>query len=80
MIEREVSLLRVGKTLESILIDLRADGFSVIDCIRVVMVLKSCSLPEAKMFVHRSKAWADLREAHETAHQELEERARDELK
>lgn len=79
-VKREGSLFSDGKTMESVLIDLRADGFSVIDCIRVVMSLQSCSLPEAKGIVHQSEAWADLRKAHEAAHLELEERARDELK
>lgn len=80
VVKREGSLLAGGKSVESVLMDLRVDGFSVIDCIRVVMALNSCSLPEAKMLVHRSDAWADLKESHEAAHLELEERARDELR
>ena len=79
VLTREGSLFRDGKTMESVLADLYMEGFSVIECIRVVMTLQSRSLPEAKVIVHQSEAWADLRETHEAAQLELEQWAREEL-
>jgi hypothetical protein len=70
-LERAATLVGKGRTVDSVLADLRADGFSMIDCIRVVMKLQSCALPDAKRIVHESAAWADLRDAHEAAHAEL---------
>jgi hypothetical protein len=78
-LEREATLVGKGKSIDSVLTDLRTDGFSVIDCIRVVMELQSCALPDAKRIVHESAAWADLRNAHEAAHAELARKASEEI-
>lgn len=49
------------KELNEVLYELRADGFSPIDSIRVTRAVLHVSVGEAKDIVHRSQAWADLR-------------------
>ncbi len=71
VIGREAAFLRNGKSIEAILVDLRADGLSVIDCIRIVMALQGCSAGEAKRTVQHSTAWADRREADEAFQEDL---------
>ncbi|MER5968342.1 hypothetical protein ABT112_01090 [Streptomyces sp. NPDC002055] len=78
-VRREAGLMNDGKPMESVLRDLRAEGFGMIDCIKAVTRLQSCSLGEAKRTVHLSAAWADRREAHDAFHDELERQAKEEL-
>lgn len=79
VLDRERPLYSEGKSMDSVLMDLRADEFSVIDCIKAVRELQPCSLAEAKQIVHFSEAWSDLRDAHDALHLELEQQAKKEL-
>ncbi|MGH9223712.1 MAG: hypothetical protein ACRD2W_07970 [Acidimicrobiales bacterium] len=63
---RARELWQAGQTWEAIVADLRSDGFSKIDCIRVTVELLRVPLGEAKRLVHFSSAWADVRNRDET--------------
>ena len=66
-----------GKTLDDALADLRASGYSIIDCISAVHRVQHCEFIDAKKIVHFSPAWADMRAGHEKFHQELEDLAKE---
>ncbi|MFH8411326.1 hypothetical protein ACH4FX_42200 [Streptomyces sp. NPDC018019] len=51
-----------GAEMDSVLGRLRDQGFSPMDCIRVVMKLTGSSLPNATRIVHFSSAWPELTE------------------
>jgi hypothetical protein len=78
ILARQRALFGAGKPIEDVLVDLRKEGASVIDCIRGVMSLMSFSLGEAKELVHNSEAWADMRASNEADHAELERQAKQE--
>lgn len=56
----------------AVLRQLRADGFSPIESIKVTRAVLHVSLGEAKDIVHRSNAWADLRSGFEELHESAE--------
>ncbi|MFN0027291.1 MAG: hypothetical protein ACKV2O_08940 [Acidimicrobiales bacterium] len=56
---------------ERVLTQLRSDGFSPVESIKITRAVLHVSLADAKRIVHQSAAWADLRatfnDLHETA-------------
>lgn len=56
---------------ERVLAQLRADGFSPVESIKITRAVLHVRLADAKRIVHQSAAWADLRanfeDLHETA-------------
>jgi hypothetical protein len=66
-----------GKTTDDALVELRASGASIMECIFVVHRFRHCDLGEAKQVVHLSPAWADMREQHDRFHAELEQAAQE---
>lgn len=63
---RARELWQEGRAWEDMIGDLRAEGFSKIDCIRVTVELLRVPLGEAKGLVHFSPAWADVRQRDDT--------------
>ena len=63
---RARELWQEGLAWEDMIGDLRAEGFSKIDCIRVTVELLRVPLGEAKGLVHFSPAWADVRQSDDT--------------
>ena len=61
-----------GKVLDQALSELRSEGASILQCIVAVQKVQNCGLGDAKRLVHFSPAWADMREANEKFHEELE--------
>lgn len=61
----------------AVLAQLRADGFSPVESIKVTRAVLHVSLGEAKQIVHTSEAWADAREGFEELHQSAEQTAND---
>lgn len=59
----------------TILRQLRADGFSPVESIKATRAVLHVSLGEAKDIVHRSSAWADLRNDFEALHEAAESAA-----
>ena len=53
---------------EQVLAQLRSEGFSPIESIKVTRAVLHVSLGEAKQIVHQSVAWADARESFEELH------------
>ena len=54
---------------ELVLKQLRAEGFSPIECIKVTRAVLHVDLGEAKAIVHQSNAWTDRRSDFETLHE-----------
>ena len=54
---------------ERALAQLRADGFSPVESIKVTRAVLQVSLGEAKRIVHESQAWADRRAEFEQIHE-----------
>jgi len=57
---------------DAVLRQLRADGFSPVESIKVTRAVLHVSLGEAKDIVHRSRAWVDLRGDFEALHEAAE--------
>ena len=53
---------------ERVLAQLRADGFSPVESIKITRAVLQVSLGEAKQIVHLSRAWADRRADFEQLH------------
>ena len=64
-------MMREGVPQEEILVQLRADGYSILDSIKALTVGAGLSLADAKQAVHLSRAWADRREQNEAFHEHL---------
>ncbi len=62
---------------DSILAQLRAEGFSPIESIKVTRAVLHASLGEAKRIVHQSTAWEDAREVFDQLHDVAEAAAAD---
>jgi ribosomal protein L7/L12 len=62
---------------DSILAQLRAEGFSPIESIKVTRAVLHVSLGEAKRIVHQSRAWQDAREGFDQLHDVTEAAAAD---
>ncbi len=57
-----------GEDIENILLFLRQNGCTMVDCIRIIMPLQGSTLEEANSLVHYSKAWKDMRDYTEKVH------------
>jgi ribosomal protein L7/L12 len=57
---------------EQVLVQLRADGFSPIESIKVTRAVRHVSLSEAKRIVHCSQAWTDARQGFDELHDDVE--------
>jgi hypothetical protein len=75
--ERCRQMLRSGATVDDILGIMRREGESRIASIAVLMELTGMSLREAKIAVHTSSVWGDLRNETEVFHERLEQAAED---
>ena len=53
---------------EQVLAQLRAEGFSPIESIKVTRAVLHVSLGEAKRIVHQSRAWEDARDGFDQLH------------
>jgi hypothetical protein len=53
---------------DHVLAQLRADGFSPVEAIKITRVVRQVSLADAKRIVHESSAWADAREQFDALH------------
>jgi ribosomal protein L7/L12 len=62
---------------EQVLAQLRADGFSPIESIKVTRAVLHVSLGEAKRIVHQSRAWEDACEGFDQLHDVAEAAAAD---
>ncbi len=56
---------------DHVLAQLRADGFSPIESIKVTRAVLHVSLGEAKRIVHESRAWSDARDEFDTLHKSV---------
>ena len=54
-------MLSENHDLESVLFFLRQHDCTIVDSIRMVAELQSSNLDEAKLLVHNSKTWGDIR-------------------
>lgn len=61
-----------GVRWDEILVRLRAEGFSKVDCIRATVEILRLSPTDAKRLVHESRAWADRRGLDDEFHEVLE--------
>ena len=66
-------LLAEGMGAEEIIGMLRYRGCSKIDSIAIMKLSMAIPLNQAKKLVHFSKAWEDLRDAHDKFHDSLEQ-------
>jgi ribosomal protein L7/L12 len=71
--EEAKRLLASGRDWEHVLPVLRTRCSSPIQSIKVLRELAGLSLADAKDFLDRSDAWADLREKHAAVRERLEE-------
>jgi len=56
------------KDWDAVLAQLRSDGFSPIESIKVTRAVLQVSLGEAKQIVHNSEAWSDEHDRFEQVH------------
>jgi hypothetical protein len=68
-----------GSRWDEILVRLRAEGFSKIDCIRATVEILRLRPTDAKRLVHEGRAWADRRELDDEFHEVLEVELRTEV-
>lgn len=57
---------------EQVLLQLRAEGFSLIESIKVTRAVLHVSFGEAKQIAHQSTAWADSRDDFDLLHEAVE--------
>lgn len=70
--ERANGMWDEGCRWDEILVRLRAEGFSKVDCIRATVEVVRLPPTDAKRLVHDSRAWADRRELDDEFHEVLE--------
>ena len=70
------NLMIADRPWEDVLAQLRAEGFSPVESIKVTRAVLRVSLGDAKAIVHDSVAWADLRPGFDTLHDIAETAAR----
>lgn len=58
-----------GGRWDEILLCLRSEGFSKVDCIRATVEILRLPLADAQRLVHESRAWADRRESDDQFHE-----------
>lgn len=61
---------------DTVLEELRKEGFSQAQSIKATVERLGVPLAEAKKIVHLSNAWADVRSENDSFHEELDEAAR----
>lgn len=61
----------------AVLAQLRSDGFSPVESIKVTRAVLHVSLGEAKQIVHASPTWSDARDDFEQLHDVAEQAAND---
>jgi ribosomal protein L7/L12 len=64
-------MLLENNDLESILFFLRQHGCTIVDSIRMVAELQGIGLGEAKLLVHNSETWSDVRLRNEAVQEAL---------
>lgn len=64
---------REGNDLQEVVIRLRGNACSMIDCILIISELTGWSKHEAKDYVHKSRAWQDMREVHDRFHDQIQQ-------
>ncbi len=69
--ERAAELWRHGARWDTILVTLREEGFSKVDCIKATAQQLRVPLADAKRLVHHSEAWADTRQPDDAWHEAL---------
>ncbi len=62
---------------DAVLAQLRSDGFSPVESIKVTRAVLHVSLGEAKQIVHTSEAWSDARDDFEQLHAIVEQSAKE---
>lgn len=63
------------KDWDAVLAQLRSDGFSPVESIKVTRAVLHVSLGEAKQIVHTSEAWSDARDDFERLQANVEQAA-----
>ena len=69
----------VGASLETILAELRKASPSIIESIKVVRDLRHWPMDQAKLAVHNSETWRDVRDLNDQLHEDAERAAADEF-
>lgn len=70
---RASELLREFGLRDTVLEELRKEGFSQAESIKATVERLGVPLGEAKRIVHLSEVWADVRPANDRLHQSLDE-------
>ena len=70
--ERCGAMIRQGATIEEVLAQMRREGFSRTNAIAVLGAVNGIPLNEAKLLVHNSSVWADLRQQADDLHKDVE--------
>ncbi|HUQ63999.1 MAG TPA: hypothetical protein VM121_09610 [Acidimicrobiales bacterium] len=71
LVTRAQDLWAGGRSWTEILDELRRAGASKIDCVRAAVQILRVPTADAKMLVHYSDVWADVRGADEQFHESL---------
>jgi hypothetical protein len=71
LLEYSRQMLLADNDLESILFFLRQHGCTIVDSIRMVTKLQDIDPGEAKLLVHYSETWSDVRLQNEAVHEAL---------
>jgi hypothetical protein len=69
-------MMNAGRSTEEILTALRAFSPSVIQSMKVMRDLLNVPMDEAKLLVHRSRTWSDMRDVFSEVHEIAEEEYR----
>ncbi len=79
VIARAKGMWDEGGRWDEILVRLRAEGFSKVDCIRATVEILRLPPTDAKRLVHEGRAWANRRELDDEFHEVLEVELRTEV-
>lgn len=71
-LEEAGGMLSRGADIEDVLRVLRVNGFSKVHSIKALVDLGYATMGEAKVVVHNSSTWADVRNRDEEFHKTLE--------
>ncbi len=72
MVTRAKELLEAGTGLDDVLLELRELSPSIIQSMKVVRDVLQVPMQEAKLIVHRSRAWSDARDKFSELHEQVE--------
>jgi hypothetical protein len=75
--EPVTAMLQEGRSIDEVMVFLRAHGCSKVDCMWALEDFAGMSHVEAKTAVHESEAWATRRANDEALHEQLERELRD---